>query len=497
MAESYPFPRSTPEKLGMSSGAIARFLDAVQSRGVEMHTFMLLRHGQVAAEGAWAPYRLDAPHMLFSLSKSVSATGIGLAVQEGLLSVDDLVISFFPEYITEAVAANMANLRIRHLLSMSTGHDVDTGIAQRLEPGGDWIRAFFETPIVHPPGTFFLYNSGGSYMLSAIVQRVTGQTLVDYVRPRLFEPLGIDYALWETCPKGMSEGASGLHMTTDAIARFGQLFLQKGMWNGQRILSEAWVEEASSCHVANNPRGDARTDWNSGYGYQMWQCRQNGAYRGDGAFGQFCIVIPEHDAVIAITSGTDKMPVLSELIWTELYPAFGSGGPIEGQEAEAATAALQERIARLAYAPQEQPLAAAPALAASVSGKRYALEPNGKGVYAAAFEFEPEGCLFRLWDGRGEHAIRCGSGEWSVGETLAAEDEWVKPVEMPWKVAASGAWSDERTYVMTWRYIETTFTCKVVCRFDADGEHAALDFTRNLTFEPYDFPTIRGTAAQD
>jgi CubicO group peptidase (beta-lactamase class C family) len=496
MTESYEFLRSTPEKLGMSSGAIAGFLDAVESRGVEMHTFMLLRHGQVAAEGAWAPYRLDAPHILFSLSKSVSATGIGLAVQEGLLSVDDQVISFFPEYITDAIAANMADLRIRHLLSMSTGHDVDTGIAQRLEPGGDWIRAFFETPIVHPPGTFFLYNSGGSYMLSAIVQRVTGQTLVDYVRPRLFEPLGIDDALWETCPKGMSEGASGLHMTTDAIARFGQLFLQKGMWNGRRILSEAWVEEASSCHVANNPKGDARTDWNSGYGYQMWRCRQDGAYRGDGAFGQFCIVIPEHDAVIAITSGTDKMGLLSELIWTHLYPAFGPQGLIEGPEADAASAALQDRIERLAYAPMEQPLGAAPALAARVSGKRYALEPNGKGARMAAFEFDEESCAFRLWDARGEHAIRCGSGEWQAGETLAAEDEWVKPVEMPWKVAASGGWQDERTYVMAWRFIETTFTSKVVCRFDADGNQVELDFTRNLTFEPYDIPTIRGTAAQ-
>ena len=248
MVESqlYAFPRSTPEQLGISSAAIAAFLEAVEERGVETHAFMLLRHGRVAAEGAWAPYRLDAPHILFSLSKSVSATGIGLAVGEGLLSVDDPVVSFFPEYITEAIAVNMAELRVRHLLSMSTGHDVDTGIAQRLEPGGDWVKAFFDTPIVHPPGTHFLYNSGASYMLSAIVQRVTGQTLVDYVRPRLFEPLGIDYALWETCPKGASEGASGLHMTTDAIARFGQLFLQKGIWNGKRILSESWVREASS-----------------------------------------------------------------------------------------------------------------------------------------------------------------------------------------------------------------------------------------------------------
>ncbi len=489
-----PFPRSTPEQLGMSSEAIARFLDAIEAQGVEMHTFMLLRHGQIAAEGAWAPHRLDAPHMLFSLSKSVAATGIGIAAGEGLLSVDDLVISFFPEYITEAIAANMADLRVRHLLAMSTGHDVDTAIAQRLEPNGDWVRAFFDTPIVHPPGTFFLYNNGASYMLSAIVQRVAGMTLLDYIRPRLLEPLGIGYARWETCPKGSSIGASGLHMTTDAIARFGQLFLQKGMWNGRRLLSEAWVEEASSCHTANNPKGEARNDWNSGYGYQMWQCRHDGAYRGDGACGQFCIVIPEQDAVIAITGGTGKMGVLIDLIWTHLYPGFGSQGQFEGPDADRESAALRERIAGLAYAPQEQPLAASPALAARISGKRYSLEPNRKGAVAARFEFGVDGCTFRIRDARGEHAIRCGSGEWLTGETLAAENEWVKPVEAPWKVAASGGWQDERTYVMTWRFIETTFTCKVVCRFDADGERVALDFTRNLSFEPYEFPTIPGTA---
>ena len=492
-----PFPRSTPEQLGMSSEAITRFLDALEAQDVEIHTFMLLRHGQVAAEGAWAPHRLDAPHMLFSLSKSVAATGIGIAAGEGLLSVDDPVISFFPEYINEAIAANMADLRVRHLLAMSTGHDVDTAIAQRLEPSGDWVRAFFDTPIVHPPGTFFFYNNGASYMLSAIVQRVTGETLIDYLRPRLLEPLGIGYAHWETCPKGNSIGASGLHMTTDAIARFGQLFLQKGMWNGRRILSEAWVEEASSSHTANNPKGEPRTDWNSGYGYQMWQCRQDGAYRGDGACGQFCIVIPEQDAVIAITGGTGKMGVLIDLIWTHLYPGFGSQGQFEGPEADRASAALRERIARLAYGPQEQPIAVSPAMAERISGKCYSLEPNRKGADAAAFEFSEGGCTFRIRDTRGEHAIRCGSGEWHVSETLAAEDEWVKPVEAPWKVAASGGWQDERTYVMTWRFIETTFTCKVVCRFDADGERVALDFTRNLSFEPYEFPTIRGTAAQD
>lgn len=401
----------------------------------------------------------------------------------------DLLIDIFPEYVTPEIAVNMADLRIRHVLAMATGHDVETGVIQRQQPDGDWIKAFFDTPIVHPPGTHFLYNSGGSYMLSAIIQKVTGHTLVDYVRPRLFDPLGIEYALWETCPRGRSEGASGLHMNTDSIARLGLLYLQKGMWNGQRILSEAWVEEATSYHTNNNPNNDPSSDWKSGYGYQFWRCQYEGAYRGDGAFGQFCVVIPDKDAVIAITSGDSKNVRISELIFEYLIPGFTEVEPIQGAAAEEAGAALQVTIERLAYVPQQ--IQSGSTEAARISGRRYELEPNNRGAHAVSFTFEdPNTCAFRIWDDRGEHVIRCGYEDWIIGETLATEDEWVKPVEVPWKVAASGTWQDERTFVMTWRFIRTTFICTVTCHFN--GDRVSLDYARNLTFDPYDFPTLKG-----
>jgi CubicO group peptidase (beta-lactamase class C family) len=488
MYQPYRIPRSTPEKLGLLSSSIHAFLHAVEENEIEMHSFMLLRHGQIAAEGAWAPYQLDNPHILFSLSKSFSSTAIGFAVQEGLLTVDDLLISLFPEYVTEEVATNMSDLRIRHVLSMSTGHDVDTGIVQRLEPAGDWIKAFFDTPIVHPPGSHFLYNSGASYMLSAIIQKVTGQVLVDYLRPRLFDPLGIDYALWETCPKGASVGASGLHMKLDAIARFGQLYLQKGMWNGQRILSEAWVEEATSLQVSNNPNNEGAGDWKSGYGYQMWRCLYEGAYRGDGAFGQFCVIIPDKDVVIAIMSGTNKMGIISDLIWEHLLTAIVSNDPLEDEEAAQSSELLEQHIAGLKYLPPQ--LKPNSPEATRVCGKLYTLEPNIKGAREVSFLFEENACLFRLWDDRGEHEVRCGYGEWVIGETLATEDEWVVPVEVPWKLAASCSWQDDHTLVMTWRFIETTFTSTVTCQFNQ--ERLKLHFTRDLTFVTYNIPPIDG-----
>jgi CubicO group peptidase (beta-lactamase class C family) len=490
MLQPYIIPHSTPEKLGISADAISAFLNAIESNNIEMHTFKILRHGQIAAEGAWAPYQLDDPHILFSLSKTVSATAIGLAVQEGLLTVDDLLIDIFPEYVTPEIAANMADLRLRHVLAMATGHDVETGQIQRDQPDDDWIKAFFDTPIVHPPGTFFLYNSGGSFMLSAIIQKVTGIPLVEYLRPRLFDPLGIEYALWESNPRGMSVGASGLHMNTDAIARLGLLFLQKGIWNGTRILTEAWVEEASSYHTNNNPNNDPPSDWKSGYGYQMWRCQYEGAYRGDGAFGQFCTIVPDKDAVIAITSGTSKNVKISELIHEHLIPGFTEVEPIQGATAAEAGAALRETIARLAYAPMQ--IQAASPEASRVSGRRYELEPNHKGAHAVSFTFENQNiCVFRIWDDRGEHVIRCGYEDWMIGETLATEDEWVMPIEAPWKIAASGTWQDEQTFVMTWRFIRTSFVCTLKCQFD--GDRVSIDYARNLSFYPYDFPTLNGS----
>ena len=297
-------PRSTPAAQGVAAAGILAFVDAVEAASLGLHSLMLLRHGQVVAEGWWAPYSAAAPHMLFSLSKSFTSTAVGLAVAEGRLSVEDPVVDFFPAQAPRQVSANLAAMRVRHLLTMSTGHAADTTEAMTAAKDGNWVRAFLAQPVDHAPGAPFVYNSGATYMLAAIVQQLTGSTLLDYLTPRLLAPLGIEGATWESCPRGINTGGWGLSIKTEDIARFGQLYLQRGVWQGQQLIPATWVDAATARQVANGSNPDS--DWEQGYGYQFWRCR-HGAYRGDGAFGQYCLVLPDQDAVLAITAGVEDM----------------------------------------------------------------------------------------------------------------------------------------------------------------------------------------------
>lgn len=263
-------PRKSLKELGISARNLIGFLEYLKAHSIEVHSLMLVRHGHVAAEGWWAPYGPDLPHMLFSLSKSFTSSAIGMAVQEGKLSVDDPVVSFFPEDVPEEISPNLAAMQIKHLLMMGTGHALDTMDPLARSKDGNWVRAFLELPVEHEPGTFFVYNTGATYMLSAILQKATGETLLQYLQPRLFEPLGIVNPTWESCPRGINTGGFGLKVTTEDIAKFGQLYLQKGLWQGQRLLEESWVDAATSKQISNGDGGDS--DWAQGYGYQFWRC---------------------------------------------------------------------------------------------------------------------------------------------------------------------------------------------------------------------------------
>ena len=369
---------------------------------------MLVRHGSVVAEGWWSPYAAERPHMLYSLSKSFTSSAVGFAVTEGRLTIDDLVASFFPDDLPEPVSENLAAMRVRHLLSMTTGHDEDTTASLFQREDGDWIKAFFAQPVVHAPGTHFLYNTGATYMLSAIIQKLTGMTLLDYLQPRLLEPLGIEGATWETSPQGINTGGWGMNIKTEDIARFGQMYLQKGVWQGKRILSEDWVALATREH-SDNGSENPESDWEQGYGFQFWRCRHN-AYRGDGAFGQYCIVMPDQDAVIAITSGVANLQAVLNVVWAKLLPAMKA----TSLSADAAAQAeLARRLANLAL-PTIAGQASSP-LAPRVSGKQYRLAANDRGLRAISFDFGPDKTVLTLEDRDGEHEIASGAGEWLTG----------------------------------------------------------------------------------
>jgi CubicO group peptidase (beta-lactamase class C family) len=480
MPTPFSLPRNTPEAQGISSVAITEFVSGAEKSILSLHSFMLLRHGQVVAEGWWHPWRAEAPHMLFSLSKSFTSTAVGLAVAEGYLTVDDAVLSFFPSDAPKKVSGNLAAMRVRHLLSMSTGHDLDT--TERIFRSRNPIKEFFSLPVEHIPGTHFVYNSGASYMLSAIVQKLTGQSLLAYLTPRLFEPLGIRDATWETHPSGINFGGWGLAIKTEDIACLGQLYLQNGLWNGERILPETWVEAATTAQVSN--AGDPNPDWSQGYGYQFWRCRHN-SYRGDGAFGQFCIVMPEQEAVFAITSGVADMQAVLNLVWDKLLPAMGEGSLPSNDAAELS---LRRRLKNLVILlPQG---AATSPMAEQFSGKTYSFEPNYETLHSMSFDFGKDGgrLTYRLLGGgkrRGMHQLKFGYGAWHEGEAVLGTPG-------PRKVAASGVWSSPDTFTLTMCQYETPFILTIKCRFE--GERVFYDFKANVAFGPVEQPQLIGIA---
>lgn len=245
-------PRSTPEAEGVSSQSILNFIEAAENSKHELHSFMVLRHGKVIAEGWWNPYKPELKHTMYSASKSFTSTAIGFAVTENLISVSDKVISFFPEYLPDTVSENLADLEIRDLLSMTFGQEPEPPFA-KIVGSDNWIKSILSFPIINKPGSVFLYNSFGTYLLSAIIQKVTGEKVVDYLKPRLFEPLGISDQDWEVDPMGINTGGWGLRVKTKDMAKLGQLYLQHGKWNGVQILPKEWVEEATTSKILQSP----------------------------------------------------------------------------------------------------------------------------------------------------------------------------------------------------------------------------------------------------
>ncbi|HJZ58035.1 MAG TPA: serine hydrolase, partial [Gemmataceae bacterium] len=364
-------PRSSPESQGVSSQAVLAFVEAADKDLDSLHGFMLVRHGHVVAEGWWAPYAPGTPHSLFSLSKSFTSTAVGLAVAEGKLSIDDPVLKFFPDEAPAEPSANLKAMRLSDLLRMSTGQQAEPA-RKADEP---WAKTFLAQPVPFKPGTHFLYNTSATYMLSGAVHKATGQTVLDYLRPRLFDPLGIEKPTWEASPQGITAGGYGLSIRTEDIAKFGQLYLQKGKWNGKQLVPEAWVEAATARQTSNG--SNPKSDWDQGYGYQFWRCR-HGAYRGDGAFGQFCVVLPEQDAVIAITAGVRDMQAVLNLVWDNLLPGLR---PAPLALDEAARAKLERTLKGLSLR-----VPAGKGTPPKVAGRKYVFPANDRKLESITLE---------------------------------------------------------------------------------------------------------------
>ncbi|MFD1657180.1 serine hydrolase domain-containing protein [Streptomyces caeni] len=466
-----PLPVSTPAEQGVDARGIEAFLDTVEAApDIEPHSLMIVRHGRLVASGWWAPYTAERPQLLYSLSKSFTSTAAGLAVAEGLLDLDAPVLSYFPEFAADITDPRSRAMRVRHIASMASGHLTDTADEafrlDRAEP----VRGFLLIPPDRDPGSVFAYNQPATYTLAALVQRLSGQSLTEYLRPRLLDPLGIGEVAWIQHPRGRDLGFSGLHATTDAIARLGLLYLQDGVWEGRRLLPSSWVAEATRPHVstADSTAVGAASDWQQGYGLQFWASRHG--FRGDGAYGQFCVVLPDHDAVIATTAATVQMQKLLDAMWRHLLPALGPS-PLPGRTD--ADQALRHRLDRLAL----PPVAARPGPAADPGpwpGARFT--PRGgrcgdQPTLTAAEVTEEDGAwTVTLVEDEDRLALRLPEAGWAVGEG-------------PVPTAASGGWTGPDTLRVDVLFLETPHRLTVTCALD-DGTFTARWHTTPLHAGP-------------
>ncbi|MEO5599366.1 MAG: serine hydrolase [Cyclobacteriaceae bacterium] len=451
------FTRMSPESQGVSAAGISKFIQAAQASGLEWHSFMLLRHGHVIAEGWWKPFEAQYKHTLYSLSKSFTSTAIGLLVKEGKIKVDDQVVSFFPDELPVEISENLKQMRVKNLLTMNTGHGEDTTSKMR-ESTATWTKTFLSLPVEHTPGSHFLYNTGATYMLGAILKKITGQDLETYLTPRLFAPLNIEDHDWETSPQGLNVAGWGLRVKTEDIAKLGQLYLQKGKWNGKEILTEEWVHDAST-YQTSSQTGDG--DWSQGYGYQFWRCKPE-FYRGDGAFGQYCVVMPQHDAVIVVTSESFDMQKQMLLMWEHLLPAIQ---PSALQENNTLSANLKTDLSSLAIPVPKGTVS--DALSKKYNNVKIKCNKNEFDVASIQLKFSKDGCALIIDSSKGRQTIQAGWEKWVTSKESAAYPFAVSnrnPV--PSKIAATATCTSDNTLTLNLKFIEAMHGDKITFVFN-------------------------------
>lgn len=470
------FPHSSPEAEGVYATGIDSFLTAVSKSKHEFHSIMILRHGKVIAEGWWNPYAPDLRHTLYSCSKSFTSTAVGFAVNESKLSVNDKVVSFFPNSLPDSIKPYLANLTVKDLLTMSVGMDPDPTSVIPFK-SDDWVRTFLATPILNKPGSKFLYNSMATFMLAAIVQTVTHQRVLEYLKPRLFDPLGIKDEDWEASNYGINTGGWGLRLKTEDLAKLGMLYLHKGQWNGNQLLPQAWVDEATTFKIDQAPGAPQSkkdsSDWMQGYCYQFWRCRHN-AFRADGAFGQYIIVMPDQDAVIAITSETADMQGELNLIWQYLLPAMHP-------EALPANNVADARLMHHLDALRLPPAAGGAVPQSGIFNKSFSIDPNQLGIKNISLSFGGGECHVTLKQDSNTYKIDFGNGQWIPGKT-----DWLGPsllngakedfsLLQPSKIDGSYTFTDPNTLQLKLLYIESPHTRIISLHVDGKKMNATVE----------------------
>ena len=416
------FLHTTPESVGIASQTLFKLMKRL-GKLEYINSIILMRHGKVCLEAYVAPYRQNVPHQLFSLSKSFTSCAIGLAQSEGLLDINDKLVSFFPEFECCITDERMRKVTLQNLLTMQSGHLSRPTGRPEFWTCDDWRKCYLATKLDTEPGTAFTYNSVATYMLSAVITKVTGQNVREYLMPRLFEPLAIAPGIWECCPQGINCGGWGLYLTTRDLAKFAQLILNKGCWQGKQLLPADYLAEAVSFHADNSK--NAAPDWKLGYGYQFWLSRYG--YRGDGAAGQYAVMLPEQDIAIAVTSCIGNMQDILTAIWEELIPQLADHALPEDT---AAQAELSEFCSNMQI----------PCVQGDITKRRksvyYKFAENAQKVQSCQICFGTEDCTLTFAGPHGTEQLRAGFGKFAFS-LFRLTDREVHPV------FASAAWKSD------------------------------------------------------
>lgn len=462
----------TPEEVGVCSKEVQAFIDECIEKGRELHSITVIRHGKIACEVYREPFSPQCRHMMYSVSKSFTSTAIGFAVDEGYLTVDTRFVDIFPEARTDKHDEYLEEMTIEDLLTMRSGKNVSIFMDRTRDR---WFRDIVDSPWISEPGTEFLYISENMYLLCCCIHKLTGMSVIDYLRPRLFEPLGMEDPFWEKCPSGVEAGGWGLMITGEDLAKFTYCYQQMGKFGGKQVIPEYWVKEATAYHADNAGSSDT-SDSVVGYGYCFW--RNAGyakSYRADGMFCQFGIVFEDLDACITMTGGEIDEQGMRDVIWNHFPKAF-----IEADDKAETTSIVAPAFPRLVPKPRNL------ALESRIEGKKIKFrKPVVVNAIGYPVSVVPLPAMFVSADKAGNisdvtFAFRENDMQmsWSEGDEinsiaigLDGEYRWDNIVlgTMPFTTCATGCWNSENELEVHIRCIEAVAERIIYFKFNGDN----------------------------
>ena len=468
---AYRLPRAVSTDVGIEPKQFTLLYDSLLTSDLtELHHLMVVVDGKVAGELHPAPFKAEHRHTLYSVSKTFAAVAVGLVIEDGLLSIEDELVKFFPKY-----AKTIKGIKIKDVLTMRSGFKTEGGMRNSQT---DWVDYYLSRPLVAKPGTKYSYDSIETYLLSAVVQQVTGKDILTLLNERVFLPMGIDDVEWEKCPKGIVTGGWGIYMTAEAQAMFGQLLLQRGEWNGRQLVSSKWVDEMMTVRVVRTAND---------YGYQIWLCEYPGAWRADGAFGQYIIIVPQKDMVVVLNqcSRSKGWPERGN-IWNTVVKN-SKGCTIEADPDELDSLQNYEAKATL-------PLlkgAADNELAKKYNGKEYKLPKNKLGWKSIKFNFEKNKFILEVVDAEGmKSQIAMGYGEWIESQlagyphySIGAKGRFTG-VTGPFYTGACYAWNNDNTLSAKVHYTNWITSLKLDFKFNQKGGFQ-IEILENFSKKPF------------